>query len=75
MGMMDTSTKFEYRGTKKKIVVLACKHCPKLRLKWNDEEQGYTDYVCRVPNKTVDSDKVIANLSEIPEWCPLPDDA
>jgi hypothetical protein len=58
----------------KKIVVINCRGCNRLQLRWNKEIKGYTDYVCRPLNKTTDSAKIITNLSEIPEWCPLPDD-
>ena len=58
----------------KKILVPACKNCPKLAIKWNDERKGYTDYVCRLVHKKDQEDIIIEDFSVIPDWCPLSDD-
>lgn len=56
----------------KLIRVTACKNCPKLAIKWNEDNKGYTDYACRSIQTTEDED-VISNINRIPKWCPLED--
>lgn len=59
----------------KKILVDSCDNCYKLVIKWNEERKGYTDYVCRLMIKKDVEDIVIQDCNNIPEWCPLPEDA
>lgn len=69
MGMMDTSTKFEYRGIRKKIVIYSCKECPYISIKWSERVQD------RKYNACAEKDyKIIRSLKIIPDWCPLDDE-
>ena len=67
MGMMDTSTKFEYRDIRKKLIIYKCHQCPKMVFHF-----GYGYYCNRIslPNK---NKRKIPDPREIPEWCPLED--
>ena len=66
MGMMDTSTRFEYRGIKKKVVLYHCYACPHYVVK-----HGIGNYCHNIKV----SIREIAEPDNIPEWCPLQDDA
>ncbi len=62
------------KSVKKKIVIESCKECPYKSVCWNEEKQGYTDYVCRNHEGSADLDKEIPDINQIPKWCPLLDD-
>ncbi len=68
MSMMDTSTKFEDRRTKKKYIIYNCRQCPKAVFY---QIFGWYCGGMNLPNK---KDREIENIDKIPDWCPLDDE-
>lgn len=71
MGMMDTSTKFEYRGTHKILVVYSCRQC--LHYIYRKNEDNELDRHWCYHNKMHKIEVTHENLEKllIPEWCKL----
>ncbi len=68
MTMMDTSTKFEYRGVKKKLIIFTCFQCPHMKF-----YNGW-GYYCKGINLPNEKDRKISDPKNIPVWCILEDD-
>ncbi len=67
MGMMDTSTKFEYHGVRKKLIIYKCHQCPKMVF-----YNGW-GYYCNGISLPDENKRKISDPRKIPEWCPLKD--
>lgn len=60
----------------KLIRIQLCSECPKFKIKWNEEKQGYTDHVCFLLREDKNGkfiDFILTNLHKIPKKCPLED--
>lgn len=68
MSMMNTSTKFECRGRKKKLIIYKCEQCPKMVF-----HDGY-GYYCNDINLLDKNKYKFIDPREIPDWCPLKDE-
>lgn len=68
MSMMDTSTKFENRQTKKKLIIYNCRQCPKSVF------YRFFGLYCEGINLPNKKDREIENIDKIPDWCPLDDE-
>lgn len=71
MGMMNTSTKFEYRGTRKMLTLYSCRQCPYYfyhKNKDNELDRNWCHY-----GRSNKIDVTYENLKElpIPQWCKL----
>lgn len=73
MGMMDTSSKFEYRGIRKILVIYSCRQCSHYVYRKNEDNELDRHWCYNMKMNKIEVTYENLEIISIPEWCKLKD--